>query len=105
MKRKIAFFVIFTIVLSGCASLSGPKKAPRCKGKQIRVLNRDKWDWQNKGIILREKIAKPVTTPIILNTLESEKITANTSLKADSLNPVNQEKLSDKTVEIAREKQ
>ncbi|WP_208436167.1 type IV secretion system protein VirB7 [Bartonella phoceensis] len=97
MKRKITFFVILTIILSGCASLSGPKKAPRCNGRHTRILNRDKWDWQNKGIVLREKIAKPVTAPIILNTLENE--------NAASLKPVNQATFSDKTVEAAREKQ
>ncbi|WP_409361000.1 type IV secretion system protein VirB7 [Bartonella heixiaziensis] len=104
MKRKITFFVILSIVLTGCASLSGPKKPPRCNGKQTRALNKNKWDWENKGIILQEKIAKPVMTPIILNTLESEQATANVTLKTTSLNPIKQEKLSDKTLEVAREK-
>ncbi|WP_017195949.1 hypothetical protein [Bartonella birtlesii] len=104
MKRKITFFVILTIALTGCASLSGPKKPPRCNGKQTRALNKDKWDWENKGIILSEKIAKPVTTPIILNTLESEQATADVTLKAASLNSINQETFSHRTLEVAREK-
>ncbi|MGF7158057.1 type IV secretion system protein VirB7 [Bartonella heixiaziensis] len=104
MKRKITFFVILSIILTGCASLSGPKKPPRCNGKQTRALNKNKWDWENKGIILQEKIARPVMTPIILNTLESEQATANVTLKTTSLNPIKQEKLSDKTLEVAREK-
>ncbi|EJF74269.1 hypothetical protein ME7_01545 [Bartonella birtlesii LL-WM9] len=104
MKRKITFFVILTIALTGCASLSGPKKPPRCNGKQTRALNKDKWDWENKSIILSEKIAKPVTTPIILNTLESEQATADVTLKAASLNSINQETFSHRTLEVAREK-
>ncbi|MBB5073974.1 hypothetical protein HNQ69_001107 [Bartonella callosciuri] len=104
MKRKITFFVILTIALTGCASLHGPKKPPRCNGKHTRALNRDKWDWNNTGIISPEKIVRPSTTPIILNTLESENATANVTLKAASLNSIKHETLSDKTVEVAREK-
>ncbi|WP_273756652.1 type IV secretion system protein VirB7 [Bartonella sp. MM73XJBT] len=104
MKRKITFFVILAIALTGCASLSGPKKPPRCNGKVTRALNKDKWDWDNKGIILQEKGAKPVTTPIILNTLESEKATASVTLKEATLNPITQETLSHRTVEVMREK-
>ncbi|GAA5102715.1 type IV secretion system protein VirB7 [Bartonella acomydis] len=103
MKRKITFFVILTIVLTGCASLSGPKKPPRCNGKHTRALNKDKWYLDNKGVIYQEKIVKPVT-PIILNTLESEKTIANVTPKAASLNFINQETLFDKTVETTREK-
>ncbi|GAA4665012.1 hypothetical protein GCM10023262_12320 [Bartonella pachyuromydis] len=90
MKRKITFFVILTIALTGCASLSGPKKPPRCNGKVTRALNKDKWDWENKGIILQENTTKPVTTPIILNTLESEKATASVTLKPTTLNSITQ---------------
>lgn len=90
MKRKITFFVILTVALTGCASLSGPKKPPRCNGKVTRALNKDKWDWDNRGIILQEKTTKPVTTPIILNTLESEKATASVTLKTTTLNPITQ---------------
>ncbi|USP01387.1 type IV secretion system protein VirB7 [Bartonella taylorii] len=104
MKRKITFFVILTTVLTGCASLSGPKKPPRCNGKHTRALNRDKWDWDNKNIILQEKIVKPVTTPIILNTLESEKATADVTPHTALLNPINHEALFDKTAEVTREK-
>ncbi len=96
--------MILTIALTGCASLSGPKKPPRCNSKQIRALNKDKWDWENKGIILQEKIARPATTPIILNTLENEQATADVTLKATSLNSIKQERLSDKTLEVTREK-
>ncbi|MET3589595.1 hypothetical protein ABID23_000679 [Bartonella silvatica] len=105
MKRKIIFFVTLTIIVTGCASLSGPKKPPRCNGKQTRALNQDKWDWENKGIITQEKTPKPfVTTPIILNTLESENATANVTLKAASLNSINHHTLSNPMTEITREK-
>ncbi|WP_455465780.1 type IV secretion system protein VirB7 [Bartonella sp. B39] len=107
MKQKIIFSMILTIALTGCASLSGSKKPPRCKGKHIRVLNRDKWDWDNKGmknISLGEKIVKHVITPTIVNTLENEKATADIKLNTTSLNPVNHETLFDKTVEVSREK-
>ncbi|WP_034987861.1 hypothetical protein [Bartonella florencae] len=104
MKREITFFMILTIVLSGCASLSGPKEPPRCNGKHTRPLNKDKWYFYNKDVIFQEKNAKPLTTPIILNTLENEKATADVTLKAASLNSINQETFSDKTVEDRREK-
>ncbi|EJF97991.1 hypothetical protein MEI_01023 [Bartonella vinsonii subsp. arupensis Pm136co] len=102
MKRKITFFLILTIALSGCASLSGPKKPPRCNGKHTRALNRDKWDWDNKNT-QQEKIVKSVTTPIILNTLESEKATADITPNTASFNPIKHEPLFDQTVEVARE--
>ncbi|ENN94543.1 hypothetical protein [Bartonella vinsonii] len=102
MKRKIIFFLILTMALTGCASLSGPKKPPRCNGKQTRVLNKDKWDWDNKNTG-QEKIVKPVTTPIILNTLESEKATAVVTPYTASFNPINHKTLSQKTLEVARE--
>ncbi len=92
--------MVLTIALTGCASLSGPKKPPRCNGKHTRALNKDKWNWDNKNVVHPEKSVKPVTTPIILNTLESEKATANSAL----LKPVIHEARSDKTVEITREK-
>ncbi len=92
--------MVLTIALTGCASLSGPKKPPRCNGKHTRALNKDKWNWDNKNIVQPEKSVKPITTPIILNTLESEKVTANSA----SLNPVIHEARSDKTVEVIREK-
>ncbi|WP_156851085.1 type IV secretion system protein VirB7 [Bartonella refiksaydamii] len=104
MKRKLTFFVFLTIALTGCASLNGPKKPPRCNGKHTRILNRDKWDWDNKNFILQEKIVRPVTTPVILNTLESEKATADVILKEAPLNPINHKTLFDKTVEATREK-
>ncbi|GAA5107776.1 type IV secretion system protein VirB7 [Bartonella jaculi] len=104
MKRKISFFVILSIILTGCASLSGPKKPPRCNGKQTRALNRDKWDWDNKNYILQEKIVKPITTPIILNTLESEKAKADVRLNTALLNSLNHKTLSDNSVEATREK-
>ncbi|CAF26525.1 hypothetical protein [Bartonella quintana] len=104
MKRKITFFMILMIALTGCASLSGPKKPPRCNGQYTRALNRDKWDWDNKNIIIQKKIVKPVTTPIILNTLESEKATADVTLHPASLDSINHEKFSDQNTEIAREK-
>ncbi|AGF76304.1 hypothetical protein [Bartonella vinsonii] len=104
MKRKITFVMILMIALTGCAFLNGPKKPPRCNGQHTRALNRDKWDWDNKNLILQEKIVKPVRTPIILNTLESEKATVNVTLKKASLNSINRETLSENTVEIAREK-
>ncbi|WP_375706019.1 type IV secretion system protein VirB7 [Bartonella sp. AA2SXKL] len=100
MKRKITFVMVLTIALTGCASLSGPKKPPRCNGKHTRALNKDKWNWDNKNIVYPEKSVKPVTTPIILNTLESEKVTANSAL----LKSVIHEARSDKTVEVMREK-
>ncbi len=92
--------MVLTIALTGCASLSGPKKPPRCNGKHTRALNKDKWNWDNKNIVYPEKSVKPVTTPIILNTLESEKVIANSAL----LKPVIHEARSDKTVEVMREK-
>ncbi len=92
--------MVLTIALTGCASLSGPKKPPRCNGKHTRALNKDKWHWDNKNIVYPEKSVKPVTTPIILNTLESEKVTANSAL----LKPIIHEARSDKTVEVMREK-
>ncbi|WP_212112792.1 type IV secretion system protein VirB7 [Bartonella queenslandensis] len=104
MKRKITFVMILTIALTGCASLSGPKKPPRCNGKHTRVLNKDKWNWDNKNIVLQEKAVKPVTAPIILNTLDSEKETANLTLHPALLKPVIHEARSDKTVEVTREK-
>ncbi|WP_317993703.1 type IV secretion system protein VirB7 [Bartonella gliris] len=104
MKRKVTVFVILMIALTGCASLSGPKKPPRCNGKHTRALNRDKWDWDNKNIILQEKIVKPVTTPIILNTLESEKATADVRPHTTPLRSISHETLSDKTMEVTREK-
>ncbi|WP_455479153.1 type IV secretion system protein VirB7 [Bartonella sp. B23] len=107
MKQKIIFFMILTITITGCTSLSGSKKPPRCKGKHVRVLNRDKWDWNNKGmknISLEKKIVTPVTTPIIVNTLKSEKAIADVTPNTTSLNPVNHETLFDKTVEVPREK-
>ncbi|WP_375614692.1 MULTISPECIES: type IV secretion system protein VirB7 [unclassified Bartonella] len=100
MKQKITFVMVLTMALTGCASLSGPKKPPRCNGKHTRALNKDKWNWDNKNIVYPEKSVKPVTTPIILNTLESEKVTANSAL----LKPVIHEARSDKTVEVMREK-
>ncbi|WP_019221907.1 hypothetical protein [Bartonella senegalensis] len=103
MKRKIAFVMILMIALTGCASLSGPKKPPRCNGKVTRALNRDKWDWDNKNLILQEKTVKPVRTPIILNTLESEKATANVTLKEASFNSITRETLSENPLEVARE--
>ncbi|MCZ2158930.1 type IV secretion system protein VirB7 [Bartonella sp. 220] len=102
MKRKITFFLILSMALTGCASLSGPKKPPRCNGKQTRVLNRDKWDWDHRAT-QQEKIIKPVTTPIILNTLESEKATAVVTPHTASFNPINHKKLSEKTLEVVRE--
>ncbi len=96
--------MILTIALTGCASLSGPKKPPRCNGKHTRALNQDKWDWNNNGFILQEKIIKPVTTPIILNTLESEKATADVRINTALLNPINHETPFEKTVEATREK-
>ncbi|VEJ45888.1 type IV secretion system protein VirB7 [Bartonella vinsonii] len=102
MKRKITFFLILTMALTGCASLSGPKKPPRCNGKQTRVLNRDKWDWDNRTT-RQEKIVKPVTTPLILNTLESEKATAVVTPNTASFNAINHETLFDQTAEVARE--
>ncbi|WP_142417012.1 type IV secretion system protein VirB7 [Bartonella massiliensis] len=104
MKRNITFVMIITIALSGCASLSGPKKPPRCNGKQTRALNKDKWNWDNKNIAFPEKVEKSVTTPIILNTLESEKATANLAIHPALLKPIISEARSDKTVEVPREK-
>lgn len=104
MKRKITFFVILTVALTGCFSLVGPKKPPRCDGKYTRVLNKDKWDWNNTGAILQERSVRPVTTPVILNTSESEKSTINVTPKRAELSPIAQETPSSKTVEIAREK-
>ncbi len=92
--------MVLTIALTGCASLSGPKKPPRCNGKHTRALNKDKWNWDNQNVVHPEKSLKPVTTPIILNTLESEKATVNSAL----LKPVIHEARSDKTVEVTREK-
>ncbi len=92
--------MVLTIALTGCASLSGPKKPPRCNGKHTRALNKDKWNWDNKNVVHPEKSVKPVTTPIILNTLESEKATANSAL----LKPIIHEAQSDKIVEVTREK-
>ncbi|GAB5038627.1 hypothetical protein BHOIPH601_06290 [Bartonella henselae] len=103
MKRKITFVMILIIALTGCASLTGPKKPPRCNGKVTRALNRDKWDWDNKNLILQEKNVKPVRTPIILNTLENEKATATVTLKENSLNSITRETLPENTMEIARE--
>ncbi|MET3560496.1 hypothetical protein ABID39_001197 [Bartonella japonica] len=107
MKRKITFFVILTIALSGvlasCASLQGPKKPPRCNGQHTRALNKDKWNWEGNGIILQEKTIRPVTTPIILNTLESEKAMADVR-HATALNFLNHETLSHKVVEVSHEK-
>ncbi|UNE53780.1 type IV secretion system protein VirB7 [Bartonella machadoae] len=103
MKRKITFFVILTMTLTGCASLSGSKKPPRCNGKQTRVLNRDKWDWDDTNR-QQGKMVKPITTPIILNTLESEQATADVTLQQASFNPLNHETHFDKTVEDTREK-
>ncbi|EJF78994.1 hypothetical protein [Bartonella doshiae] len=104
MKQKSIVIVILMIILTGCASLNGPKKPPKCNGQHTRALNKDKWDWANKNVILPEKIIRPVTTPIILNTLESEKAAANTVLNTTSLNPVSHKTLSNKTVEVSREK-
>ncbi|UTO28065.1 type IV secretion system protein VirB7 [Bartonella harrusi] len=103
MKRKIIFFVILAMTLTGCASLSGPKKPPRCNGKQTRVLNKDKWDWNDQNR-QQGKMVKPITTPIILNTLESEQATVDVTLQQASLNSIKQETLFDKTVEDTREK-
>lgn len=96
--------MILTIALTGCASLSGPKKPPRCNGKQTRALNKDKWNWENKNVAHPEKSVKPVRTPIILNTLESEKVTANLTIHPALLKPGIYEARSDKTVEVPREK-
>ncbi len=96
--------MILTIALAGCASLSGPKKPPRCNGKQTRALNKDKWNWENKNVVHPEKSVKSATIPIILNTLESEKATANSVLNSASLKSVIHEAKTDKTVEITREK-
>ncbi|WP_375642296.1 MULTISPECIES: type IV secretion system protein VirB7 [unclassified Bartonella] len=104
MKRKITFVMALTIALTGCASLSGPKKPPRCNGKHTRALNKDKWNWDNKNVVHPEKSVKPVTTPIILNTLENEKAPANLALNTALLKPVIHEARSDKTVEVMREK-
>ncbi|WP_273755196.1 type IV secretion system protein VirB7 [Bartonella sp. MM73XJBT.G] len=104
MKRKITFVMILTIALTGCASLSGPKKPPRCNGKQTRALNKDKWNWENKNVVHSEKTGKPVRTPIILNTLESEKVTGNLTIQPALLKPAIYEARSDKTVEVPREK-
>ncbi len=96
--------MILTIALAGCASLSGSPKPPRCNGKHTRALNKDKWNWENKNIVHPEKSVKPVTTPIILNTLESEKATVNSALNPTLLKPVIHEVRSDKTMEVTREK-
>lgn len=103
MKQKITFVMILIIALTGCASLSGPQKPPRCNGKITRALNRDKWNWDNKNLILQEKIVKPTRTPIILNTLESEKATANMMLKEAPLHSITRETLPENTMEVARE--
>ncbi|WP_026088229.1 hypothetical protein [Bartonella rattaustraliani] len=109
MKRKITFFVIQTIVLTGiltgCASVRGPKKPPRCDGQQTRALNKDKWDWEGKGILFQEKTLRPARTPLILNTLESERATPEMRLNTTPLNFLNHENLSHKTAEVAYEKQ
>ncbi|WP_273758606.1 type IV secretion system protein VirB7 [Bartonella sp. AU55XJBT] len=104
MKRKLTFVMILTIALSGCASLSGPKKPPRCNGKQTRALNKDKWNWDNKNVAHLEKAVHPVSTPIILNTLESEKATANLAIHPALLKPAIHKARSDKTVEVPHEK-
>ncbi len=96
--------MILTIALTGCASLSAPKKPPRCNGKHTRALNKDKWNWNNKNIVLQERSLKPVTTPIILNTLENEKATVNSTLNPASLKSTIHEAQADKTVEVTREK-
>lgn len=92
------------VPLTGCVSLSGPKKPPRCNGQHTRPLNREKWNWDNKNITLQEKIVKPVTAPIILNTLESEKATADVKPHTASLRSISPETRSDKTVELTHEK-
>ncbi|WP_455478043.1 type IV secretion system protein VirB7 [Bartonella sp. B10] len=104
MKLRITVVAILVIALTGCASLRGTKKPPRCNGRHTRILNQDKWDWNNKNVILQQKVIKPVATPVILNTLEHEKQTTGVAFNASSLNPVSHEKLSSKTTEAVREK-
>ncbi|WP_413154777.1 type IV secretion system protein VirB7 [Bartonella sp. cb54] len=103
MKLKITVAAFCTIALTGCASLSGPKKPPRCNGQNTRALNKDKWNWHNQDIILQEQNVKPITTPIILNTLESEKTTANVAFNTASSKSVNHE-VPLKITEVAHEK-
>ncbi|WP_336294544.1 type IV secretion system protein VirB7 [Bartonella sp. CB169] len=104
MKRKVIFFVILTLTLTGCASIVGPKEPPRCNGKNTRPLNRDKWNWDNENIIPQRRIVKPVQTPTILNTLESEKATISITPNKTTLNPISHETRLNNTVEVTREK-
>ncbi|MBX4335225.1 type IV secretion system protein VirB7 [Bartonella raoultii] len=104
MKQKILFVVLLTVFLNSCAILSGPPKPPRCNGKHTRILNQDKWNGDSKDINLPGKVVKHVTTPVILNTLESEKATTNVTPKSASQHPINHKMSFDKTVEVPGEK-
>ncbi|WP_455481750.1 type IV secretion system protein VirB7 [Bartonella sp. B35(2025)] len=102
--KLITVVAIFMIVLTGCASLSGTKKPPRCDGKHTRILNKDKWNWDNKNIVPQQKVIKPIVTPVILNTLENEKPKADVVFNTTSFSPVSYEALFSETAEVIREK-
>ncbi|WP_455476824.1 type IV secretion system protein VirB7 [Bartonella sp. B41] len=102
MKLKITVVAIIAIVFTGCSSLRGTKKPPRCDGRNTRVLNKDKWNWNGRDVISREKNVKSVVAaPIILNMLESEKANPDVISNPALLNSVNREV---SPMEAAREK-
>ncbi|WP_336277038.1 type IV secretion system protein VirB7 [Bartonella sp. CB178] len=85
MKLKTTIVTTITIFIAGCTTINSNKKLPKCDGKYTHALNKDKWDWNNKGAVLRENIKKPVSTPIILNMLENEKQGTNEVVNMTSL--------------------
>ena len=54
---------MLALILSGCASILGPKGAPTCDGMSRRPLNRSMWDWDRTAPIAATPTAAPVAAP------------------------------------------
>src|SRR3954465_9769501 len=60
---------MLALILSGCASILGPKGAPTCDGMSRRPLNRSMWDWDRTAPIAATPAAAPAAAPEPLSRL------------------------------------